>query len=270
MKETPTQLNRLSFRGTVVTRNLCLINVLRFLPSVEMTKTQVVHGSLKNRLFGVVLAMAVLILMQFSPLLALSGQWSKTGETKGIVSYSRQGSGGVYEIYSAGMINAPVASVEALLRDVSARPQYVYGCAETSYADIPGLKNTADVHYVYNKTRMPAFMNDRDCVVKSVWTIDKASGTIYCRSESIDSNYRFQANVVRMAKVVTQYTLIPRGNDMTLVICQAMADPGGNIPAFVVNLFTKSLGANMIEGIQKMANRPKYQNSRIVTSTPVG
>jgi hypothetical protein len=208
--------------------------------------------------------------IQCPPLFALNGQWSKTGEAKGIVSYSRQSEGGVYEIYSAGMVNAPVASVEALLRDVSARPQYVYSCAETSYADIPGLKNTADVHYVYNRTRMPAFMNDRDCVVKSAWTIDKASGTIYCRSESIESDYRFQANVVRMAKVVTQYTLIPRGEDMTLVICQAMADPGGNIPAFVVSMFTKSLGANMIEGIQKMANRPKYQNARIVTSTPVG
>jgi hypothetical protein len=225
---------------------------------------------MKTRLSGVMLLITIIILLQCSPLFALNSQWSKTGESKGIVSYSRQSADGVYEIYSAGMINAPVASIEALLRDVSARPQYVYNCAETSYADIPGLKNTADIHYVYNKTRMPAFMNDRDCVVKSVWTIDKTSGTIYCRSESIDSDYRFQANVVRMAKVVTQYTLIPRGNDMTLVICQAMADPGGNIPGFVVNMFTKSLGANMIEGIQKMANRPKYQNARIVTSTPVG
>ncbi len=224
--------------------------------------------NMKTRLSGVMLLITIIMLLQCSPIFALNGQWSETGKTKGIVSYSRQAAGGVYEIYSAGMVNAPVASIEALLRDVSARPQYVYNCDETSYAEIPGLKNTTDVHYVYNRTRMPAFMNDRDCVVKSVWTIDKTSGTIYCRSESIDSDYRFQANVVRMAKVVTQYTLIPRGNDMTLVICQAMADPGGNIPNFVVNLFTKSLGANMIEGIQKMANRPKYQNARIVTSTP--
>jgi hypothetical protein len=35
-------------------------------------------------------------------------------------------------------------------------------------------------------------------------------------------------------------------------------------------MFTKSLGTNMIEGIQKMANRPKYQNARIVTTTSVG
>ncbi|HEY9160121.1 MAG TPA: START domain-containing protein [Desulfomonilia bacterium] len=223
---------------------------------------------MKTRIYGFMLLITPLVLLQCLPLFALNGQWSKTGESKGIVSYSRQSASGVYEIYSAGMVNAPIASIEALLRDVSARPQYVYGCAETSYADIPGLKNTADVHYIYNRTRMPAFMNDRDCVVKSVWTIDKASGSIYCRSESIDSDYRFQANVVRMERVVSQYTLIPRGNDLTLVICQAMADPGGSIPAFVVNLFTKSLGADMIEGIQKMANRPKYRNASIITSTP--
>ena len=224
---------------------------------------------MKTRLLGVMLWITILILLQCSPLFALNSQWSETGKTKGIVSYSRQTQDGMYETYSAGMVNAPIASIEALLRDVSARPQYVYGCAETTYADIPGLKNTADVHYIYNKTSMPAFLQDRDCVVKSVWTIDKTSGTIYCRSESINSDYRFRANVVRMPKVVTQYTLIPRGSDLTLVICQAMADPGGNIPVFVVNMFTKSLGANMIEGIQKMANRPKYQNARIVTTTPV-
>jgi hypothetical protein len=225
---------------------------------------------MKARLFYTMLWIMTFLFLQCPPIFAMSGQWSKTGGSKEIISYSRQSASGVYEIYSAGMVNAPVASIEALLRDVSARPQYVYSCAETSYADIPGLKNTADIHYVYNRTSMPAFMNDRDCVVKSIWTIDKASGTIYCRSESIDSDYRFKVNIVRMPKVVTQYTLIPRGNDMTLVICQAMADPGGSIPAFVVNMFTKSLGANMIEGIQKMANRPKYQNARIVTSTPVG
>ncbi len=223
---------------------------------------------MKTRLFYTMLWIMTFLLLQCPPIYAISGQWSKTGETKGIISYSRQSASGVYEIYSAGMVNAPIASIEALLRDVSARPQYIYGCAETTYADIPGLKNTTDVHYVYNKTRMPAFLSDRDCVVKSVWTIDKSSGTIYCRSESIDSDYRFQANVVRMDNVVTQYTLIPRGNDLTLVICQAMADPGGSIPDFVVNMFTKSLGANMIEGIQKMANRPKYQNAKIVTATP--
>jgi hypothetical protein len=211
------------------------------------------------------------LFLQCSPIFAISGQWSKTGESKGIISYSRQSRNtGIYEIYSAGMVNAPIASIEALLRDVSARPQYVYGCAETTYADIPGLKNTADVHYIYNKTSMPAFLDDRDCVVKSVWTRDKTSGTIYCRSENIDSDYRFRANVVRMPKVVTQYTLIPRGSDLTLVICQAIAEPGGRIPSFVVNMFTKSLGTNMIEGIPKMANRPKYQNARIITATPVG
>jgi hypothetical protein len=229
------------------------------------------EGYMKTRLFYTMLWIMILLFLQCSPLFAISGQWSKTGESKGIISYSRQSrSTGIYEIYSAGMVNAPIASIEALLRDVSARPQYVYACAETSYADIPGLKNTSDVHYVYNRTSMPAFLNDRDCVVKTVWTIDKTSGTIFCRSESIDSDYRFKSNIVRMPKVVTQYTLIPRGSDLTLVICQAIADPGGSIPAFVVNMFTKSLGANMIEGIQKMANRPKYQNAKIVTSTPVG
>lgn len=209
------------------------------------------------------------IIIICSPLNALDSSWTKISESNGISSYSRQtSSGGIYEIYSTGMVNAPIASVEAVLRDVSARPQYVYGCAETSYANIPGLKNTADIHYVYNKTNMPGFLSDRDCIVKSVWTIDRSSGTVYCSSESIKSSYRLAAGVVRMPRAVSQYTLIPRGAGKTIVICRALADPGGNIPSFVINLFTKSLGSNMIVGIRKMSAKAKYQNAQIITATP--
>jgi len=70
-----------------------------------------------------------------------------------------------------------------------------------------------------------------------------------------------------MPLVIVDYTLAPKGPDKTEVTYEALADPGGNLPAFVVNLLTKNLSIETISSIRKMVKKDKYKNIKAVVTT---
>ena len=194
--------------------------------------------------------------------------WKKIGESKGIVGYTRPTSkSSVEEIKGVGIIEAPVAVVEALLRDTPAGTEYMYKCKEASEVNTPELKNTTDTKYFYNVTSMPYPVSDRDVVGKADWSIDKATGTLYLHAEGIKSDYKMDKKKVRMPLLIADYILVPKGPDKTEVTYIALADPGGNLPSFVVNLLTKNLSIQTIAGMREMVKKDKYKNVKSVVTT---
>jgi hypothetical protein len=194
--------------------------------------------------------------------------WKKIGESKGIVGYTRPTSkSSVEEIKGVGIIEAPVAVIEALLRDTRAGTEYMYKCKEASEVNTPELKKTADTKYFYNVTSMTYPVSDRDVVGKADWSIDKATGTGYLHAEGIKSDYKMDKKKVRMPFLIADYILVPKGPDKTEVTYIALADPGGNLPSFLVNLLTKNLSIQTIAGMREMVKKDKYKNVKSVVTT---
>jgi hypothetical protein len=204
----------------------------------------------------------------FSGVWADDTGWKKIGESNGIVGYTRPSpKSSVDEMKGVGIIDAPVAVIEALIRDVPAGTEYLYKCKESSFVNIPELKNTTDTKYFYNVTSMPYPVSDRDVVAKGSWSIDKSTGTIYLHAESIKSDYNMDKKRVRMPIVLADYILVPKGPDKTEVTYIALGDPGGNLPSFVVNLLTKNLSIRTIASMREMVKKDKYKNVKSVVTT---
>jgi len=199
---------------------------------------------------------------------AAEASWKKIGESNGIVGYTRPTpKSSVDQMKGIGIVDASVAAVEALIRDVPSQTEYMYKCKEASVVNIPELKGSADSVYVYNVTAMPYPVKDRDAVVRADYTIDKATGTLYMHLDGIKSDYKLDKNKVRMPYVNVDYVLVPKGPDKTEVTYTALADPGGNLPAFLVNLLTKNLSIETIASIREMVKKDKYKNVKAVTTT---
>jgi hypothetical protein len=211
----------------------------------------------------------------FTVVLCLSGVWAadtgwkKIGESNGIVGYTRSTpKSSVDEMKGVGIIEAPVAVIEALLRDVQAGTEYMYKCKEASDVNIPELKTTADTKYFYNVTAMTWPVSDRDVVGKADWTIDKETGTLYLHAEGVKSSYKMDKKKVRMPLLIADYILVPKGPDKTEITYIALADPGGNLPSALVNMLTKNLSIQTIAGMREMVKKDKYKNVKsIVTAT---
>lgn len=205
-----------------------------------------------------------------SGLWAIDAGWEKIGESDGIVGYTRPTTkSSVDELKGIGIVEAPVAVVEAVIRDVSAQTEYIYKCKEASVVNTPEFTNTTDTVHIYNVTSMPFPVYDRDVVAKSEYTLDKSTGTVRVHFEGVNTSYRSDKKKVRMPIMIGETILVPKGPDKTEVTCIVLADPGGNLPSMVVNLFTKNLCIQTIAGIRKMVTKDKYKNVKsVVTTTP--
>ncbi len=222
------------------------------------------------RFFKINLIGVLVIAFCSSALWSADAAWKKIGESKGIVGFTRPTNrSSVDEMKGIGVVDAPVAVVEAVLRDVPAETEYMYRCKEASVINTPELKSSSDIVYLYNVTSMPFPVSDRDVVARASYTIDKAARTVYLRCEGIKSPYMSERKRVRMPMMEAEYILAPKGPDKTEVTYTALADPGGNLPSVAVNLLTKNLSIQTIAGIREMAKKDKYKNARaIITATP--
>ncbi|MEN6473989.1 MAG: START domain-containing protein [Syntrophaceae bacterium] len=194
--------------------------------------------------------------------------WKQVKEYEGIIGYARSNPRcRIDEIKAVGIIDAPLAVVEAVIRDVPNNKNFMFMCKETSFIEIPDMKNTPDKYATYALMDMPFPVNDREAVACVSWTVETATGTLYAAGQSLATNYRHQPGVIRIPLVEALYTLKPIAPDRTEVTYQAMSDPGGNLPAFLVSILSHDLGVKTIAGIRKMAKQDKYRQATIVTTT---
>jgi len=220
--------------------------------------------------FKVTMIVSFIGCIGISGVLATEIDWKKIGESNGIVGYTKPTSlSSVDELKGVGIVEAPVAVIEALLRDTPAGTEFMYRCKESEVVTAPELKSTADTVYAYNVLSMPYPVSDRDVVAKVDFTIDKATGTLYIHANGIKSNYKVDKNKVRAPLLIADYILVPKGSNKTEVTYMVLADPGGKLPSFVVNLLSKNMSIQTISEIRKMVKKDKYKNTKaVVTTTP--
>jgi hypothetical protein len=201
---------------------------------------------------------------------AVEGAWEKIGESDGIQGFCRNTPRcSIKEMKGIGIVNASVPVVEAVIRDVSAQLDYLYACKEACEVNTEDMKSSSDVGYMYNVIAMTFPVKDRDGVYRSGWTVDKATGTVYCHATGVKTSYKQSTNMVRIPLAEINWVLTPKGPDRTEVTYQVLIDPGGSLPSFMVNRFTKDSGIKTIAGVRKLITRDKYRNAKaVVTTTP--
>ncbi|KQC10813.1 MAG: hypothetical protein APR62_11175 [Smithella sp. SDB] len=194
--------------------------------------------------------------------------WKKIGESDGITGYTRPTTRNcVNEIKATGIVDAPIAVVEAVMRDISVMPQYVFLCKESFIINTPEMRSEGDVIYFYSLIDLIFPVSDRDAVAKALWSVDKSTGAIYCHAEGIKTSYNHKKNVVRMPSSITDCTLVPKGADKTEVTYHVLGDQGGRLPHFLVNMLTKDYGIKTIAGLRQMVKKDKFKNVKNVVTT---
>jgi hypothetical protein len=200
-----------------------------------------------------------------------NGVWEKIGEVDGITGYIRSKSeSSINEIKAIGVVDAPVAVIEAVLRDDAARTEYSESCIEASRIEIPGLESTKDSYYSYHRIGMPWPLYDRDAVGKIELMIDKTTGALLVQTQNIPTDYRTEnEDAVRAPVLEGKWILTPIGENKTEALYQVLADPGGYLPSFIINMVSEDLAVKTILGIRKMVKKDKYKNVKIIiTTTP--
>jgi hypothetical protein len=186
-----------------------------------------------------------------------AGPWQLIKQSDGVVVDRRAVSGSnLKEFRGRGVINAPVAAILAVFSDVPHATEWMDSCS--------GSRTVADVSdremLVYNRTRAPWPVSDRDAVLRNTVTFDEAERAVRLDFWSVaDERAPPVAGVVRMPFLRGHWILWPASDGKsTRVEYQVHANPGGRLPDWLVNYVSRDLPFRTITGLRAQVRRRSY------------
>lgn len=174
------------------------------------------------------------------PTFAVAADWEEVFEEDGIKVWRQDVADTDFVMFRGrGIIKAPIITVAAVVRDADRDPEWMENCVDA--CTIRFLSATDAV--VYHRTGSPApFVSDRDMVLMTKMTVDPKTKTVLATfSQTTDPKYPEKDGVVRMPMLKGHWRMRQIDATTTELEYQVLGDPGGSLPAWLVNLVSRKL-----------------------------
>jgi len=198
------------------------------------------------------------------------GEWRLIRVSDGITGYARSNPRSpVNETKAIGVVDAPVAVLEAVVRDIPAETRWMFMCSKAYKIETPDQAGAADSYYSYFRQGLPWPVSDRYAIMKHELSLDRASGTLTLRGTAI----RHAAVPVqekrgmRLPLVEVICIMKTVAENKTEVTYQILADVGGSIPTPVLQMLTRSLAVDTIKNVRRMVRQEPYRSARAIVTT---
>lgn len=178
-------------------------------------------------------AFLLIFLFGFPGLLTGWGQseWELKKNEDGIAVYSRQlATGQLKEIRVVCELDATLAQLTSVLQDVNNHKNWVYSTRKSNL-----VKKINDHTLVYySESDMPWPVNDRDLVVELTINPQPVNQQYIIQAKSVPDYLPRRANLVRVPYSLALWKITPVADKLKIDYTFSV-DPGGSIPAWLVN-----------------------------------
>lgn len=162
-----------------------------------------------------------------------SGDWQLRKSENGILVYTRTSESSAFkELKSVCHVKTSLSGIVALLNDWDSYPQWVYRCGKS--ATLKKISETELIHYQTVVAPWP--VDSRDFVVNVNMEQDPSTKVVTIVSTCKPAYIPKVAGYVRITEFKASWTLIPQKDGMVEVVYQLLVNPGGYVPAWLVNL----------------------------------
>ena len=185
------------------------------------------------------------------------GPWELVRSDLGITIHRRTIAGSkLHEFRGVGLIEAPIASVLAVLNDSVHRLEWMKEAVANTRIESPDPYT----EIFYSRTGAPWPVADRDVVLRARTTMEPAARVVRIEITSQDHPaWPPQKGIVRMPFLRGHWYLWPEKNGAwTRAEYQIHADPGGMLPDWIINMVSKKIPHSAISEMQKQVVRRKY------------
>ena len=161
-------------------------------------------------------------------------------------------------------VNGKVSFLVALVKDLACCPQWADLCKAARVVDEPSA--TEEIIYALSDAPFP--VQDRDVVARALWQTDKSTGRAPMLTTAISLQdsaalIPVQKNTVRVVNANTEWHFTPVSDSVVLVETFAHIDPGGPIPAWMVNLVSVNSPFKSLQGMRKIIESGAYTNAEL-------
>jgi hypothetical protein len=167
----------------------------------------------------------------------------------------------IRELRAETTVKSTLNGLVALLMDTDNAARWIY---RIDKIDLLKRDDASGSFLIRVMTDFPWPLTDRDAVVQGRITQDAGTGAISVSSRSVTLNaYPATDDFVRMPDMEGTWTFLPLGQGQVKVVMTMRADPGGNIPAAVINLIVHETPYRTLRGLRDVIAEPKYQSARM-------
>lgn len=149
-----------------------------------------------------------------------------------------------------GYVDVTWDEVLALLNDVEANDQWMYGCTESRILGSGAIGE----FILYHRTGAPWPLWDRDVVIRTK-LMRHPNGDFEVQLQSVeDARMPELAGVVRMPRLVGSYRLSPEAT-RTRIAFEIDVEPGGSVPIWLVKMVSLNLPLRTLRNLRERVVR---------------
>jgi len=184
------------------------------------------------------------------------GDWKLRKQKNGIDVYSKDADGSAFESFRAKTtFSCSIETFVAALQDLEAMPEWGY-----NVRNIKVLKEEADTLQIYySEATAPFPFSNRDGIYQNCYRWNKEKQTLKVEITLLPDYLPVNDGLVRVKG--EGYWQVKVCEDGKLdVVFQMQVDPGGNIPAWLANLFTDETPYKSLFKLRELIKKKKYQD----------
>lgn len=165
--------------------------------------------------------------------LCIQSDWTLQEQQSGISIYTRTFPDSKFKaIRVKCRVNAPLSRLVAVILDIGTAPQWVYA---TKSATLLKQVSTSELYY-HSVIGLPWPISDRDFISHLTVTQDPQTLVVTVNGPTIPTYLPPRPGVVRVASGEGTWVLTPVAGGVAIDYT-LKTDPGGSLPAWLVNLF---------------------------------
>ena len=207
-----------------------------------------------------VFLLSLSLLFSIHALAQKPGPWQLKKEKKDLKVFVRNNPASpIKELKMKFTVEASMSAIVLLLQDVAAIPDWVYKCPEDYHLE--KISNSEEVYY--NRVDFPWPLEDRDLIVRNTMLQDPETKVVRSESFNEPTFIPEKDGLVRIPKLHLWWEFTPRGNGIVDVEYFLSSDPGGMIPAWMINLAIDQGPTQTIKAFKKVIKESKYQNAKL-------
>lgn len=156
-------------------------------------------------------------------------------------------------------IKATLENLVALISDYDNYSGWVYRCGKST--TLKKLNDTTFMHYQTVEAPWP--VEDRDFVVMIKVSQDRKTKVVNFKSTSMPNYIPVDKDHVRVTEIESSWTLVPKDDGTVLAINRILVNPGGSVPAWLVNLAAVDGPYETMLNLKEWIKKKKYAEAKV-------
>ncbi len=200
-----------------------------------------------------IISLSLLVLI----LPAQDAGWVPKKNKDGIQIFYRESSeSDIKELKIVTQVSCSLSAAVSVINNIDEMPSWVYKCSETEV-----LQTESESHFTFSSvTQFPLFFSNRELVLTCTTYQDNNSLEVYSRCSNADvAIYPHKQKNIRIDPAISNWKFTPKPGGIITAEYYLLADPGGSIPAWLVNMGLDYGPVRTIKKFKKMVQSTDYK-----------